>query len=173
MFWLILGIIVIIITAIWLYWDERLWLDWGDYFTDLLLSSLVILLATVFLNIFTSAICSTEANIRYELEGEQKIIALNDNIAGEGNAYLLRGHYEEDLCYFYCVEDELGYKVNKIKADNTYVKYTDEDYRIEQYNPVFKNDILIFFASVPLEEDRYIIYCPEDTVIEKYEINLE
>ena len=43
----------------------------------------------------------------------------------------------------------------------------------EQYNPVFKNDVLVFFASVPLEEDRYIIYCPEDTVIEKYKINLE
>lgn len=173
MFWLILGIIAIIITAICLYWEEHLWLDWGDYFADLLLSSLVILLATVFLNIITSAICSTEANIQYELEGGQKIIALNDNIAGEGDTYLLRGHYEEDLCYFYCVEDELGYKVEKINADNTYVKYTDKDYRIEQYNPVFKDDVLVFFASAPLQDDRYIIYCPEDTIIEKYEINLE
>jgi hypothetical protein len=172
MFWLILGIIVIIITAIGLYFGDY-WIDLGDYLTNLLLSSVVILLATVFLNIITSAICSTEANIQYELEGEQKIIALNDNIAGKGDTYLLRGHYEEDLCYFYCVEDELGYKVNKINADNTYVKYTDKDYRIEQYNPVFKNDILVFFASTPIKDDRYIIYCPENTIIEKYEINLE
>lgn len=172
MFWLILGIIVIIVTAIWLYCGDY-WIDLGDYLTNLLLSSVVILLGSVLLNIITSAICSTEANIQYELEGEQKIIALNDNIAGEVNTYLLRGHYEEDLCYFYCVEDELGYKVNKINADNTYVKYTDEDYRIEQYNPVFKNDVLVFFASAPLRDDRYIIYCPENTIIEKYEINLE
>ena len=121
MFWSILGVIVIVTIAIWLYWDGNHWYGLIDYLGELFLTSLAVLFFAVILNIVTSAIYSTEANIRYELEGEQKIIALNDNIAGEGNTYLLRGHYEEDLCYFYCVEDELGYKVNKIKADNAYV----------------------------------------------------
>ena len=121
---------------------------------------------------FTSKIISSFADVEYYLVSDTKITALKDNQNVNGNFYIMGGYVNEDLYYYYAAETDLGYKINKIMADNAYIKYTNEETHIQQYRGDFVNDKLIIFG-VPLYDDRYVIYCPDGTVTNEFNIDLE
>jgi hypothetical protein len=69
-------------------------------------------------------------------------------------------------------QSEDSFKTEKIKADNTYIKYTDGETHIEEYDAEFVNDYVYLFAA-PSVSNRYIIYCPEGTVTNEFSVDLE
>lgn len=143
---------------------------------------IVTISSTIFVSIIslfflgvTSAISGSFAdNIEYTKTQEINIIALKDNQNIQGSYFLFSGYEKEKLYYYYSAETEYWYKVNKIDASNTYIKYSNEQPKIKIYSPEFTNSIVKFFALTPMFNDsRYIIYVPENTITNEFVINLE
>jgi hypothetical protein len=103
---------------------------------------------------------------------DTKIIALKDNQNVSGSFYIMGGYVDEDLYYYYATETEFGYKTEKVKADNAYIKYTDGETHIEKYVGEFANDSANFWGF-PMCDNRYIIYCPDGTVTNEFIVDLE
>ena len=82
------------------------------------------------------------------------------------------GYVDEDLYYYYAIETEFGYKIEKIKADNVYIQYTDGETHIEKYEGDFVHKSK-YIWGFPMCDDRYIIYCPEGTITHEFNIDLE
>ncbi len=170
MIWFIIGLIVDIAIIIYICCDD--FNDLGDKF---LLSFLTILLSSllsfvVFLAV--SAITSGCAEIKYNIESDTKIIALKDNQNTSGSFYIMGGYVGEDLYYYYATETEFGYKTEKIKANNVYIKYTDGETHIEKYDGDFANDSLLLLGGC-ICDDKYVIYCPEGTITNEFNVDLE
>ena len=162
-------IAIIILVMVWR--DE-----WNDWFEKIIYSvgvALVWFLGTVLLTIIVSGItCMSEVEMTYTKADEQPIYAFKDNTMVEGNHFLFSGYVDEELHYFYVVEDELGYHTEKVDADDTYIKYSKDQPRIEIYTADFANK-WVYLWAIPIEDDRYIIYCPEGTVTQEFNIDLE
>lgn len=171
MIWLIIGIIVMIIAIIYT-WKEEYWVDVGDC----ILMSIVILvmgsIITLLILVFSSGAVSSGDVFEFKQVEDIPIIALKDNQNTEGHFYLTGGYVNESLYYYYAIETEFGYKTEKIKADNAYIKYTNEQPHIERYEGDFA-DAWRYLWGFPVCVDRYIIYCPEGTVDETFLIDLE
>lgn len=170
MVWLYLGFIVAVIAIIIICRDEDNYLDEkiGYSCAAFILS----MIASVVLLLTSSAIVSSCAEMKYHVVSDTKIIALKDNQNINGNCYIMGGYVGEDLYYYYTTETEFGYKTEKIKAENAYIKYTDEEPHIEKYKGEFANDAVNFWAA-PMCTERCIIYCPEGTVTNEFNIDLE
>lgn len=171
MIWLIIGIIAMIILIIYI-WRENLWVGIVECIlmstVAFVLSSLTILLVCI----ISSGVVSSGDVFEFEQVEDIPIIALKDNQNIEGHFYLAGGYVNEELYYYYATETEFGYKTEKVKADNAYIKYTDEQPHIERYEGDFA-DAWRYLWGVPMCLDRYIIYCPEGTVDETFLIDLE
>lgn len=171
MIWLIIGLVVAIAIIIVGCVSEE-WYTIGEKIgcsIAVLLTSFVCSMAVL---CFASAIVSAVAEIEYNVVSDTKIIALKDNQNVNGNFYIMGGYVDEDLYYYYAVETEFGYKTEKIKAENAYIKYTDGEAHIERCDAEFVNDDMRFWGACTCD-DRYIIYCPEGTVANEFEIDLE
>ena len=170
MIWFIIGLIVaaIIITRICL--DD--WNDLGDkiglsiltLFASFILSFIALLLA--------SSIISCNAEFEYDKVADTKIVALKDNQNVNGSFYIMGGYVDEDLYYYYATETEFGYKTEKVSAANAYIKYTDGETHIERYEGKFANESTNLWAF-PMCTSRYIIYCPEGTATNEFNVDLE
>ena len=148
--------------------------EFCDLFSKIFFSALIgfaSLIVTVVILCFASECVSYDANMTYNMVSDKKIIALKDNQNVSGNIYLMGGYVDEDLYYYYSTETELGYKVEKIEADNVYIKYTNGEAHIERYEGKFINKMLYIFG-LPYY-DRYVIYCPEGTVANEFNVDLE
>ena len=171
MIWFIVGLIVFIVWTIYLICDD--FYDWGEKIGT---SVLVLLLSTacsILVFLLSSLIVGSSAKVHYtNMVSDTKIVALKDNQNVNGSFYIMGGYVDEDLYYYYATETEFGYKTEKIKADNVYIKYTDGETHIEEYQPEFVNDYVYLFA-VPSYSHRYIIYCPDGTVTNEFNIDLE
>lgn len=169
MIWFIIGFIAAVAIIIGVFrddlygWGERIGASFLTLTISLLISSMVCLCA--------SGIMSCCVEIEYNVVSDTKIIALKDNQNISGNFYILGGYVDEDLYYYYATETEFGYKTEKIKADNAYIKYTDGETHIERYMGDFANRT--YFWGFPVCNDRYIIYCPEGTVTNEFNVDLE
>lgn len=170
MIWVFLGLVGFILISVCIFTDD--WNDWADKF---LYTSLALVCAGLlsFLCLLISSLVVTEvANIEYEKANDIDIIALKDNQNVNGRIYLMGGYVEEDLYYYYAKETEYGYKTDKIKAEDCYIKYTDEQPHIEEYEAKFTSDVAKAFGF-PIDRNRYIIYCPENTITNEFKIDLE
>ena len=171
MIWLIIGIIAMIIIIIYI-WKENIWVGIGDC---IMLSSAVLVLGsitTLLVCLISSAAVSGEDAFEFEQVEDTPIIALKDNQNAEGHFYLAGGYVNEELYYYYAIETEFGYKTEKVKADNTYIKYTNKQPHIERYEGDFADDWRDLWGF-PMCVDKYIIYCPEGTIDETFLIDLE
>ena len=170
MIWFIIGLIGAVVAIVCIWCDE--WNDLGEkigysigaLFMSFVLSTLVLLLASVIIS------CNTE--IEYNKASDTKIVALKDNQNVNGSFYIMGGYVDKDLYYYYATETELGYKTEKISAENAYIKYTDGETHIERYSGKFANESTNLWAF-PMCKDRYIIYCPEGTVTNEFNVDLE
>ena len=170
MIWFIIGLVAFIVVTIRLCCDE--WYDLGEKFVGIFLAFIITALSSLGVLIITSAIVSSVAEVEYNIFSDTKIVALKDNQNVNGSFYIMGGYVNEDLYYYYATETEFGYKTEKIKADNAYIKYTDSETHIEKYKPEFTKSYVYLFAF-PMNLSRYIIYCPDGTVTNEFRVDLE
>lgn len=173
MLWLILaGLVWIGITVFFIYKSHNdSWFDWSDAFLGSVLTLIVSVMFAAALLLFSSVFATAaDAHIDYELETDTKMIALKDNSDITGSKFVFSGYVDDDLYYYYATDTELGYKVEKVKASRSYIRYSDNTH-IEKYNAVYSN-WFVRLITFP-EDDRYIIYCPDKTITQAFGINLE
>lgn len=172
MFWIILGVIVTVFIIIWI-WKEDLWVG-IDFCIAGTLGTVVMAAFVIFIVTFIASGCisSNPNNIVYEKNSDEQIYALKDNLNLNGNLYIVSGYVGEELYYYYAVETEFGYNVEKINAKNAFIKYTNENPHIETYKSSFAKDGLYFWGYC-IAQDKYVIYCPEGTVTNQFNIDLE
>lgn len=170
MIWLILGLIAFVISVVCIFLNE-----WNDLDEKFLYSFIALFgcfaVSSLFL-ILSSAITSHCVKIDYNMVSDTKIIALKDNQNVSGSFYIMGSYVDEDLYYYYATETEFGYKTEKLKADNAYIMYTNGETHIEKYVGEFANNSANLWGF-PMCDDRYIIYCPDDTVTNEFIVDLE
>lgn len=172
MIWFIIGFIISVIVIIYLLYENWWYYDFGEKIGVPLLVLLCSTLASILVFFFASIVVNEVCEIDYRQTSDTKIIALKDNQNISGNFYIFGGYIDEDLYYYYATETEFGYKTEKIKADSVYIKYTDGNAHIEEYAAMFADDYVNLFGC-PLNNSRYVIYCPEGTITNEFNIDLE
>lgn len=170
MIWIIIGLVVFLVVTIKILCDS--WYDWQEKLLYPLAVLILSSMMTFLVLLIASGIVSSCAEVDYDMESDTKIVALKDNQNVSGNFYIMGGYVDEDLYYYYATETQFGYKTEKVKADNTYIKYTDGETHIEKYEPKFVNDYVYLFG-LPMNLSRYIVYCPENTIANDFRIDLE
>ena len=170
MFWLIIGFVIAVAIIIYIFCDR--WNDWCDKFFYSFVTLLLAFCFSLIVLLGASKITTCCAEIDYNVVSDTKIIALKDNQNVNGSFYILGGYVDEDPYYYYATETEFGYKTEKMKADNAYIKYTDNEPHIERYVGDFANEGT-YFWGFPMCDDRYIIYVPEGTVTNEFNVDLE
>lgn len=170
MIWLIIGLIVAVAIIVCICLDS--WNDLGEKIGYSIITLLASFLISVLVLFFASMFISCGAEIEYNKVSDTKIIALKDNQNVNGSFYIMAGYVNKDLYYYYTTETEFGYKTEKIRADNAYIKYTDGETHIERYEGEFANEGTNLWAF-PMCSDRYIIYCPDGTVTNEFDVDLE
>lgn len=170
MMWFIIGFIVAAIISVAICCDD--WNDLGEKIGLSILTFLVSFVISLLVFLLASLIISSAADIEYDKASDKKIVALKDNQNVSGNFYIMGGYVDEGLYYYYATETEFGYKTEKVSAENAYIKYTDGETHIEIYSGHFVNESVNLWAA-PMCNDRYIIYCPEGTVTNEFNIDLE
>lgn len=175
MFWLILGGLTIIFLIIYYIYNFHYEMNIIEYIVVPISITIFVFIISLFFLGFTSAICGAFTNnVEYNKTQEINITALKDNSNVYGSYFLFSGYEKEKLYYYYSAETKYGYKIDKIDASNAYIKYSNEQPKIEIYSPEFTNSIVEFFALAPIFNDlRYIIYVPENTITNEFVINLE
>lgn len=172
MIWVILYIVATIGAIIWI-WCENLWYGVDCCILESVAAIFIAFVIFAIIIVASSAIVSSGENaIEYKKVSDIPITALKDNLNVNGNFYLMSGYINEDLYYYYVTETELGYKTEKIEADNAFIKYVNEEPYIEKYEGEFTKSIN-YIWGFPVCDDRYIIYCPEGTVTNEFKVNLE
>lgn len=170
MIWLIIGFIVFIVMVIKNFCDD-FW-DLGEKFLFSFAYLIVSMFITLVVVILSSVAVSSVAEVDYNMVSDTKIIALKDNQNVNGRFYIMGGYVNEDLYYYYATETEFGYKTEKVKSENAYIKYTDGETHIEKYEPEFVNEFAYLFGF-PMQLSRHTIYCPEGTVTNEFRVDLE
>lgn len=172
MIWFVLGFFGFMVWLIWFIKEEWGWSDWFDRiffpFVGILISFVISVLCFLFSSIFVSEF----AEVNYTKTKDIEIMALKDNQNANGNFFVMGGYIDEDLYYYYAKKTELGYKTEKVKAENSYIKYTNDKPHIETYKAEFKSNAAYVFAMC-MTDNRYIIYCPENTITTEYAVDLE
>lgn len=172
MIWFILGVIGFIVFLIWFIKEEWEYCYCGDRAFAIITSLLIAFLISLICFFMSSIIISEFAELDYKETNDTKIIALKDNQNINGRFYIMGGYVDEEMYYYYAEETELGYKTEKVKAENSYIKYTDEEPHIKAYEAEFKNDYVYLFAAC-VADKRYVIHCPENTITTEYVVDLE
>ncbi len=170
MIWFIIGWIIASVIMINAICDE-----WNDLGSKIVYSMLALITSTIvsfLVCFFVSLMMSSFVEFDYNIVSKTNIIALKDNQNVDGNFYLMGGYIDEDLYYYYATETEFGYKTEKIKADNAYIKYTDGKTCIEKYKGEPTNES-VHFWGFPTCDYQYIIYVPEGTVTNEFNVDLE
>ena len=169
MIWIIIGFIVSIVIIIYICCDE-----YNDFGEKIFLSFATLLVSALFTFIVllgASAIISCDEP-NYNMVSDTKIVALKDNQNISGNFYIFGGYVNEDLYYYYATETEFGYKTEKVSSANAYIKYTDGETHIERYEGEFASK-KAYVWGFPMYVDKYIIYCPDGTVTNEFNVDLE
>lgn len=168
MIWFVLVVIFSIWFIKFLHDDDCSFV--GGFFFWLFMTFLVFIFSIAMISF-----CSSVAVIfpqTYEKSSTEHIIALNDSTGVNGRAgFLGSGYVEDELYYYYMTDTKEGFQTKKIKAEDTYVRYSDEPI-VETYTATnFKNKLL-WLIALPINS-YHIVYIPEGSIIENYRIDLE
>lgn len=163
----------IIATAGWYIYEEgdgileRIWMS---FIASICIAALIFV-DVVLAGAISFIVPTDEQNI--QLTQTEKITALKDNISSEGHFFLASATIKDKPSYYYVVQTNRGLKQKKINAEQSYIHYTKDDFRVEIYKGVsFKNWYTYIWASVPTAE-YYDIYIPEGSVTSEFNVDLE
>lgn len=170
MLWIILFAIVGIVIGI------IVTIDLGDGFLAGLgwttVIGLVGCLIGLVVLLISSAIADCSAEKTYYTVEDTEIYALQDNVGVEGSFYLGSGHIDDNLKYFYVKQTDLGYTVCDVNADDAYIQYTSDKCHLVRRSYKFNNRFVRLIA-MPMENDKYIFYIPDGSIINNYAIDLK
>lgn len=148
----------------------------GTYgFLSGLLSSIGVGLLCMILSV--SIECN--ANVDYKMAESCEISALVDNAryshTVSGSVFLIQARTDEDLKYSYMYYEEgRGYAFGEVDAEDSYINYTDEQPRLERYEPYFTNEFVHWLLGYPVSSNYYVFYLPHDAeIIDSYVIDFE
>lgn len=161
------------------YWEEYDDIGfWSWLFFNTFSIVLVFFLAWI-LNISAGCIIWSEfpETHQYYEDVDFEVVAFKDNIATQGRTYLTRGYFEDNLYYFYLRDTSMGLKQGKMRADHTYINYTDGEPHVEYYEDRYRDDVgwVKWFTTDERSGDGYYYkaYVPAGTVEEEFRVNLE
>ena len=153
--------------------------DCGDVFDGILgsIASLFIglLLGLMVWTVGASCYETVPAENRESIVVEDhELIALRDNFNTEGRGFVFSSYIDEDLYYVYLYDGPRGITNGKVKAENAYIKYLeneDETPYILEWREQHKNNFLNHLWC--WGEIYYTIHLPQGSVIENaYEVDL-
>lgn len=165
----VIGLAIVVAAAISMYKD--------DYeFTGIAEMGFVVMVSFLLLGFVISRFVgeSIAKNNPEKIEYKtttQEIIVLKDGKNQEGDYFLLAGYESKELYYHYAVSTNQGIKVEKIKAENCYIKTLSDGKTpyIEHNEAIgFKNYSDNIFA-IPRGEYT-VIYVPEGTITTDFSI---
>jgi len=105
----------------------------------------------------------------FELVDKKDIHSLHRESALDATFVLGSGRINRRNNYYCLIKDEIGYQVVSYSVSESYINYTNEHPYIETYQSVkAKTFGAKFFGDTGMK--YYIIYIPENTIIENYEI---
>ena len=107
-------------------------------------------------------------------EHTQYIESLNDNLGTEGHFAIGCGMVKTDMYYYYLEKTEHGLKMNKVEADEVYVREEKNCQPRYTYYRItgFKN-WYDYIYRVPLEAINHTLFVPEGTIYRNYNIDLQ
>ena len=143
---------------------DRDYIWWISIVASLLCGGLTLIVTAL----IGTAISSNE--IIYE-ETATPIVALEDNAASRGQFFLGTGANKSDIYYYYMIDTERGYVMKNVKACDAYIKY-DTNPRIVIESGRGFNHWYNYIWAIPVSA-RYIIYVPEGTILNNYNIDLK
>jgi len=170
MLWIIIVIILYLI-----FWNLLKWVmnDEIGYFKDNHHSTGIFLGIPLFMIIWMIGQGLAIDNFHKEYyEDRIYLVALKDNIGTGGNFLTI----SSDLYYFYAIEDEGGYKIEK-KRNNDFIKIIEDEklkneaYFVEYKCKFDKEIINWFFFCISDRDDEFRI--PVGSFVKNYEIDLE
>ena len=144
--------------------------DWWDAF-DAWLMGFVTLVLGVLIALFICCICG--AFIPYEATPEvtatTPIQAMHDGSSIEGRLrggiFCTSGTIDEKPVYTVLVNTEKGLQTNTYKAEETYVRFTDDEPRVETHQYEATGFLNFFCGDGMWDKTEYIIYIPTDSVV--------
>lgn len=158
-------------------WDFK---DFGSFLDSFLFGALGALVGTlvglIFLLIGNASIATMPVDkLEIEYSDPIELVSLKDSFGLEDGRYLFGGYFDEELKYIYVYDDPVnGMKIEKIKANSSYIKYLEDDTNpyIQPWRYHHKNKIIDhLFGGTFI---KYTIYLPAGSVIEDtYQIDLE
>ena len=160
------------------YMGDDDWTFFQWFFLNIALA-VIILAVAWFLNTMSGCIIWSEfpETHQYYEEVDFEVAAFKDNIATQGRTYLTRGYFEDNLYYFYLRDTSMGLKQGKMRADHTYINYTDEKPHIEYYEERYRDDVgwVKWFTTKEQSGGGYYYkaYVPVGTVEEEFRVDLE
>lgn len=128
--------------------------------------------ALAFVIIAVISCCLPNSVQNLELKQIEQITALKDNAGVSGRYYLGSGYSKSEPYYFYVSKTSQGYIQKSIKAEEAYIVYTSEDYRVEEYNAASFKNWYTWIYAVPAAR-QYKIYLPKGSIKTDYVIDLE
>jgi hypothetical protein len=149
--------------------------EWGFFFMSFLVGIVGFLSGMVIALIAMAIFSSTPIEDCKIVETDKiELIALKDNFQIEGSVFLFSSIVDEKLKYTYIYETDMGLTTQSISADDTYIKYIDENETpYLQAWEVRPRSNFIYYMFCP-GYYKYTIYLPYGSVIENvYEIDLE
>ena len=163
MFWLIVGVIVGIICIIFFCKDPI-----HDFEEKILGSIIIVLICAIFTLValaFSSVTLGlSDSLVDYELKDKSAIVYVVDNVQENEKQYISMKKEQGSYYYFYYKEDKYGATMEKVAVELSYIQYSDSDYRIETYKPVFTSNVAKFFAISPMTSNKYVFCCPYGSV---------
>lgn len=177
MIWMILSIIV---CAIWFITENRnISMDIKSHIKDGIGGALFGVVIGLLAILIIGGIIGTFLPTKDVPIDTWYIYSVEDNMQTEGSFVLGCGSVDEDLTYYYMVNTNRGYKVKDIPASECYIKIigsNDDDGittpQIVEYQGEFINENH-YWIGMPSGHSYSVMYVPEDTIKEKYNVDLE
>lgn len=105
----------------------------------------------------------------FELIDKKDIHSLHQESALDANFVLGSGRINRRNNYYCLIKNEIGYQVVSYSISESYINYTNEHPYVETYEAVKPKTFgAKFFGDTGIK--YYIIYIPENSIIENYEI---
>ena len=167
LWFVITGIIIILLVGNTIYWEEGI----GSVILNAIGGIVIGAVVCGILAFFIGCIMSNDSDIMIDtIESNNEIIALADN----SQTYLYRSaDKNNNIRYNYMIKTERGYLTQSVLANRAYIIETDDKVpSVETHQITYKSEFLrkhLFNDNAPY----YYIYVPKGTIIGGFTIDLQ
>ena len=135
-----------------------LWrLCWG------VLVSLLVLIVGILIVIFLEYYLIETREVTYHEYSTQELLSFSGLSSVEGSFFLGSGQVDGDINYYYLVENNNVYEIEKIGRRDIKIKYSDEP-RIVVKQPKFESESLNKWFNIEGSHQKKYFYIPEGSI---------